>query len=217
MTRRYSRPGDGLAVDQCWGGAGVSETERVQSAWRRIVQWLTANAPVSAQALRGPATDEDIEGLREALGFEVPAVLEALLRMNDGSTAKDTTKTLPHGRVVPDRHLDSVIFPYGKVFLGCKEITERRAQLMASTQEAEGYWNPSLIPVIWDFEGGYYGYALDASGFQVLEYAEVGPGETDPTRTLGELLESLASGMTGGSWDVQRAVVESGRLGWREE
>ncbi|MDO0930399.1 hypothetical protein QQY66_01305 [Streptomyces sp. DG2A-72] len=99
----------------------MSETEEVQSAWGWIVHWFTVNAPSTAAALHGPATDEDIAGLREALGSAVPDVLEALLRMNNGSNAKDTTKTLPNGRVVPDRHLDSAIFPYSKVLLGCKE------------------------------------------------------------------------------------------------
>jgi cell wall assembly regulator SMI1 len=96
----------------------VSEVEEVQSAWGRIVHWLEANAPVSAQALRGPATDEDIASLHEALGLDVPDALEALLRMNNGSTAKDTTRVLPNGRVLPVRHLDSVIFPYGRILLG---------------------------------------------------------------------------------------------------
>ncbi|MDO0930398.1 hypothetical protein QQY66_01300 [Streptomyces sp. DG2A-72] len=77
-----------------------------------------------------------------------------------------------------------------------------------------------MIPVIWDFEGAYHGYALDASGssgFRVLEYAEVGPNETDPAIALEELLKSFADGMDRGSWDVQRAPVEDGSLRWREE
>ncbi|MET9387613.1 SMI1/KNR4 family protein [Streptomyces sp. NPDC002928] len=194
--------------------------EEVQSAWGRIVRWLRANAPSTAEALRGPATDEAIGGLRDALGFEVPDVLEAVLRTNNGSGAKDTTQTLPNGRVVPVNHLDSAIFPFGKVLLGCEEIVATRARLLDMTQEAEGYWQPSLIPVIWDFEGAYYGYALDtsgSSGFRVLHYAEVSPNETDPTSSLGELLRSFADGMDRGNWDVQRPLVVNGSLRWREE
>ncbi|MEU1417651.1 SMI1/KNR4 family protein [Streptomyces sp. NPDC005731] len=198
----------------------MSENEEVQTAWRRIARWITANAPSTAQALRGPATDEDIAGLRDALGFEVPDVLEALLRANNGSGAKDTTQTLPNGRVVPVNHVDSVIFPFGKVLLGCEEIVEARAQMLDMAQEAEGYWEPHLIPVIWDFERAYYGYALDASGssgFRVLHYAEVSPRETDPTTSLGELLTSFADGMDRGNWDVQRPRVVNGSLRWHEE
>lgn len=198
----------------------MSESEEVQTAWRRIARWITANAPSTADALRGPATDEDIAGLRDALGFEVPDVLEALLRANNGSGAKDTTQTLPNGRVVPVNHVDSVIFPFGKVLLGCEEIVETRAQMLDMAQEAEGYWEPHLIPVIWDFERAYYGYALDtsgSSGFRVLEYAEVSPNETDPTTSLSELLTSFADGMDRGNWDVQRPRVVNGSLRWHEE
>jgi cell wall assembly regulator SMI1 len=198
----------------------VSEIEEVQAPWGRIARWLTANAPSTAEALRGPATDEDIAGLRDALGFEVPDVLEALLRTNNGSGAKDTTQTLPNGRVVPVNHVDSAIFPFSKVLLGCEEIIATRARLLDMAQEAEGYWQPHLIPVVWDFEGAYYGYALDASGssgFRVLRYAEVSPNETDPTTSLGKLLRSFADGMDRGNWDVLRPRVVNGSLRWREE
>ncbi|TFV34209.1 molybdenum cofactor biosysnthesis protein MoeA [Streptomyces sp. T1317-0309] len=192
----------------------------MRAAWGRIARWITANAPSTAQALRGPATDEDIAGLRDALGFEVPDVLEALLRTNNGSGAKDTTQTLPNGRVVPVNHVDSVIFPFGKVLLGCEEIVEARAQMLDIAQDAEGYWEPHLIPVIWDFERAYYGYAVDASGssgFRVLHYAEVSPNETDHDFPGRAVLRSFADGMDRGNWDVQRPQVENGSLRWREE
>ncbi|MFE0632870.1 SMI1/KNR4 family protein [Streptomyces sp. NPDC058864] len=198
----------------------MSEIEEVQAAWGRIVRWLGVNAPSTKEALRGPATDEDIAGLRDALGYEVPDVLEVLLRANNGSGAKDTTQTLPNGRVVPFNHLDSVIFPFSKVYLGCEEIIATRARLLDLAQEAEGYWQPHLIPVLWDFEGAYYGCALDASGSSgigVLHYAEASPNETDPKDSLGELLTSFADGFERGHWDVQRPQVVNGSLRWREE
>ncbi|MFI6491055.1 hypothetical protein [Streptomyces sp. NPDC050564] len=61
------------------------------------MRWLAANAPVSERALSAPATDEDIAGLRERLGFEAPEALEAWLRMNNGSTEKDSTAPRPDG------------------------------------------------------------------------------------------------------------------------
>lgn len=199
----------------------MSEVEDVRSAWGRIVHWLEVNAPVSAQALRGPATDEDIASLREALGVDVPDVLEALLRMNNGSTAKDTTRVLPNGRVLPVRHLDSAIFPYGRILLGCAEIGEEYAEWRRSEEEngLEDYWRVPWIPVIQDFEGQYYGYAVDASeaaGFPVLEYGEGSiPGEA--SRSLGMLLDSFADALQSGSWDGWPARVEKGSLRWGEE
>ncbi|KPI18511.1 hypothetical protein OK006_10328 [Actinobacteria bacterium OK006] len=47
----------------------------------------------------------------------------------------------------------SAIFPFGKVLLGCEEIVATRARLLDMAQEAEGYRQPHLMPVIWDFEG----------------------------------------------------------------
>lgn len=192
--------------------------KEARSAWGRIVHWLEANAPESALALGRPATDADIAGLREVLGFEVPDVLEALLRMNNGSTAKDTTRVLPNGRVVPVRHLDSAIFPYGKVLLGCAEIGEEYAKWRRAEEEngLDGYWRASWIPVIQDFERQYYGYAVDASGSPVLEYGEGSvPGVASPS--LGALLNTFADALESGSWDGWPARVEKGSLRWGEE
>ncbi|MFD5406450.1 SMI1/KNR4 family protein [Streptomyces griseorubiginosus] len=198
-----------------------SETEEVQSAWGRVAHWLAVNAPASAQALGGPATDEDIAGLRAALGFEVPDVLEALLRMNNGSTAKDTTRSLPNGRVVPVRQRDAAIFPYGKILLGSTEIAEEYGKWRRTEEEngLNGCWSASWVPVIQDFEGQYYGYAVDASGtsgFPALEYGEGSvPAEAFPS--LAALLDSFADALESGSWGGWPARVERGSLRWGEE
>ncbi|AEW97058.1 MoeA domain protein, domain I and II [Streptantibioticus cattleyicolor NRRL 8057 = DSM 46488] len=192
----------------------------MQSAWGRIVHWLQVNAPVSAEALCGPATDEDIAGLSEALGFEVPDVLEALLRMNNGSSAKDTTRLLPNGQVGPVRHLDSVIFPYGKILLGCAEIGEQYAKWRGAEEEhdLDGYWKIPWIPVIQDFEGQYYGYAVDSGvpGLPVVEYGEGSvPREAAPS--LAVLLGSFADALERGSWGEWPEWVDQGSLRWGEE
>jgi cell wall assembly regulator SMI1 len=193
----------------------------VRSAWGRIVHWLTVHAPASAQTLCGPATDEDIAGLREALGFEVPNVLEALLRMNNGSTAKDSTRNLPNGRVVPVRHLDAAIFPNGKILLGCTGIAKEYAKWRRTEEEngLDGYWRASWVPVIQDFEGQYYGYAMDASGasgFSALEYGEGSvPAEASPA--LAALLDSFADALESGNWGGWSARVQKGSLRWVEE
>ncbi len=199
----------------------MSGTEEVQSAWGRIVHWLAVHAPASGQALRDPATDEDIAGLRETLGFAVPDVVEALLRMNNGSTAKDTTRSLPNGRMAPVRHPDAAIFPYGKILLGSTEIAKEYAKWRRTEEEngLDGYWRASWVPVIQDLEGQYYGYAVDASGtsgIPVLEYGEGSvPAEASPS--LAALLDSFADALESGSWGGWPARVEKGSLRWGEE
>ena len=122
----------------------------MQSAWARAVHWLAVNAPASAQVLGGPATDEDIAGLREALGFEVPDVLDELLRMNNGSTAKDVMRSFPSGRVVPVRHRDAAIFPDGKILLGSTEIAKEYVKWRRTEEEngLDGYWSACWVPVV---------------------------------------------------------------------
>lgn len=58
----------------------------VAAAWTRIVRLLETNAPAGFEALNPPATDADIQALADALGHRVPGGLEALLRLNSGST-----------------------------------------------------------------------------------------------------------------------------------
>ncbi|MEE4546884.1 SMI1/KNR4 family protein [Streptomyces sp. V4-01] len=196
----------------------MSDTEDVRVAWGRTVHWLAVHAPASARALRGPATDEDLAGLRAALGFDVPDVLETLLRMNNGSTAKDTTRTLPSGRTAAAPHLDSAVLPPGRVLLGCAEMAEKRAKWQSFGETPEDYWRACWIPVVHDFDGAYYGYVLDASGgaagFPVLEFFEAGdPEQCAPS--LGALLGSFADALELGRWGDWRAAVADGVLRWR--
>lgn len=195
----------------------MTEVEAVRKAWHRIVRWLTENAPAGARALRGPASDQDIATLRAALGFAVPAELEALLRITDGSTAKDTVRALPTGRVVPDPDPDSAILPPGRVLPGCKEIAEERAKWLAFGEPPGGHWRPAWIPVVTDFEGAYYGYALDASGtdpIPVVEFMEAAVAPVHAAPSLSALLDAFADAFERGHWDDWRLVVTHGSLRW---
>ena len=99
----------------------MSHADAVRLSWTRIVRWLEENAPASAQALNPPAAEADIRELRDSLGCQVPEALETWLRLNNGSTAKDSRISIPGGvRLTP--HLDSKIFPGGEVFLDCQSI-----------------------------------------------------------------------------------------------
>jgi cell wall assembly regulator SMI1 len=212
--------GDGLrTISAEVGVAGVSETEEVQSAWGRIVRWLAANAPVSARALSAPATDEDIAGLRERLGFEVPEALEAWLRMNNGSTAKDSTAPRPDGGTQLIPHRDSAIFPFGKVFLGCEGIARQRAWYLRMAAEAgdEDYWKPSWLPVI-EMSDAPYGYAIEASGHAkspVWQYVEGGLPKVEAP-SLSALLGSFADALENDDCEGGPALVVDGRLVWED-
>ncbi|WP_326665753.1 hypothetical protein [Streptomyces canus] len=81
----------------------------------------------------------------ESLGFGIPDVLEVWLRMNNGSTAKDSEKPIPGGGTARLPHRDSIIFPDGMRFLGCKEIAGRHAEYLHIARDiGDGdYWKTS--------------------------------------------------------------------------
>ncbi len=200
----------------------MSHSHAVGASWTRIVRWLEEHAPASAQALNPPATADDIRELSDGLGFEVPEVLETWLRLNNGSTAKDSRVPAPGGaRVIP--HLDSKLFPGGEVFLDCRRITGLYQNNIRIAHEIgdPDWWELSWIPVVAEADA-HYGLILDAGqrdgSVPVLAYRE-----TDyPKRyasSLEELLTGVADMLEHGRGDGQftrgyEATVEDGRVVW---
>lgn len=191
----------------------MSEVDEVVSAWNRIVRWLEVNAPASVQALRPPATDADIDRLNEYLGFEIPDVLEAWLRVNNGSTAKDSKRPIPGGGTALIAHVDSVIFPDGKVFHGCEEIMRQHAEYlhMARDMGDEDYWKPSWIPIV-EKSDAPYGFILDAEQREgispILSFSE-SSYPTPYASSLSGLLTPVAEVLEHGE-----ATATDGRVNW---
>ncbi|MEU9735180.1 SMI1/KNR4 family protein [Streptomyces sp. NPDC048002] len=200
----------------------MSHADAVRLSWARIVRWLEENTPASAQALNPPATESDIRELRGSLGCPLPEVLETWLRLNNGSTAKDSRISTPGGfRVTP--HLDSKIFPGGEVFLDCRRIVDRYQNNLRVAEEIgdEDWWEPSWIPVLAEADA-HYGLILDAGqrdgSVPVLAYRE-----TDYPKRYASSLEELLSGVAdmlehdcgdGVLTRGRRASVREGRVVW---
>ncbi|MFD7942051.1 hypothetical protein ACFV5K_03325, partial [Streptomyces sp. NPDC059744] len=126
----------------------MSSADDVTSSWTRIVSWLGNNAPASAQALNPPATDADMRHLNDTLGFRIPQALESWLRLNNGSTAKDSRTPIPGGfQLVP--HSDSSIFPGGEVFLDCRRIIDQHQTCLRIADDNGGAvgGDPARIPL----------------------------------------------------------------------
>lgn len=66
----------------------MSDQRNLEMAWRRLTDWLEANAPVSYASLLPPVPEQAIEAaddqLRQRLGFGIPAELGALWRLCGG-------------------------------------------------------------------------------------------------------------------------------------
>ncbi|MFJ2767619.1 SMI1/KNR4 family protein [Streptomyces sp. NPDC087300] len=152
---------------------------------------MEVNAPLSAQALSQPATDEDIATLGRALRCEIPDVLEAWLRLNNGSTAKDSRRPEAGGfKLIP--HLGSKIFPGGEVFLDCQGIIDRYQNHLRIADDIgdEDWWKPSWIPALAETDA-HYGLLLDAGHpggtVPVLRFRETDNAKAYAS-SLGELL-----------------------------
>ncbi|MCW8103149.1 SMI1/KNR4 family protein [Streptomyces tauricus] len=196
----------------------------VTSPWIRIRRWLQSNAAASAQALNPPATDTDIQHLNDSLGFRIPQVLETWLRLNNGSSAKDSRIPIPGGfQLVP--HLDSKIFPGGEVFLDCQSIIDRHQQFLriADGIEDDDWWKPSWIPVLAETDAHYgllldVGHADESAPVPVLAYRETDYA-THYASSLGHVLNAVANALEdrreGGVLTHGRhASVKDGRVIW---
>ncbi|MER6425100.1 SMI1/KNR4 family protein [Streptomyces sp. NPDC001137] len=200
----------------------MSQVEEVVSAWERIVSWLRKRAPASAEALRPGASDEEIARLNEQLGFEIPAVLEIWLRLNNGSTAKDSAKPIPGGGIARLPHRDSIIFPGGMRFLGCKEIANRRAEYLHISQDIgdSDYWKSPWLPIM-EKSDTPHGIILDAQnphGSPLLKFRE-GDYPSFFLASLGDFLHPLSDLLETGEapesvMEYERFSVAEGRICW---
>ncbi len=201
---------------------GSADAMHVVSSWKRIVRWLEQNAPASAMSLGRPATDNEIRRLRVALGVPVPKPLEAWLRLNNGSTARDELVAIPGGHAIEIAKTSS-IFPGGEIFLDCQSIEESRRDFLdfASDIGDEEWWRASWIPITTRYDG-HYGLILDSShgsNFAILEYSESDFARMYAT-SLSDVLTSLAVTLEEGRSDGAfsrgyRPDVEDQRLVWR--
>ncbi|KUN73331.1 hypothetical protein AQJ46_08980 [Streptomyces canus] len=201
----------------------MPQADEVVAAWERIVRWLRRNAPVSAEALRPGASDEEIARLNEELGFDIPDVLEVWLRMNNGSTAKDSAKPIPGGGTARLPHRDSIVLPGGMRFLGCEDVARRRSEYLHIAQDIgdDEYWRPSWIPVM-EKSDGPYGVILDAQNapgppplltFDEGDYPTFFlPSLEDFLRPLADLLETGSA--PGSVMEHERFTVTDERLRW---
>jgi cell wall assembly regulator SMI1 len=200
----------------------MPSADDVTSSWTRIVRWLETNAPASAQALNPPATDADIRHLNDILGFRIPQALESWLRLNNGSTAKDSKAPIPGGfQLIP--HIDSSIFPGGEVFLDCQRIFDQHQDCLRIADDIgdEDWWKPSWIPVLAKADA-HYGLLLKAGqqdgAASLLAYRETDYAKHF-TSSLGELLTAVADALEHVQENTPltrgyRASVHDGRLLW---
>nr|WP_237501117.1 SMI1/KNR4 family protein [Streptomyces sp. SID8381] len=181
------------------------------------------HAPSSAEALRPGASDEEIAALKRSVECDIPPALEMWLRVNNGSTAKDVRRPIPGGGISLHPHPDSLIFPGGMKFLGCKEIIVHYVDYLRIAQDIGDteYWKPSWIPIAAQNDAPY-GIILDTqSGYNpppLLRFSE-GDYPSFYLPSLCAFLQPLAGLLEtgeepGSAVEFDRYFVADGRIHW---
>lgn len=136
-------------------------------AWARFTQWLSEYAPVHADALNPPATEEQIEQAESRMGVSLPLELRQILMINNGTTARNRTLS---GNSFYDARGggDYSPFPSYNVFndveLTCSLYTGNRTASVSMQEPGSRYeyWKQGWIPAFTTKEG-HSGLFLDCS------------------------------------------------------
>ncbi|MEV5158696.1 SMI1/KNR4 family protein [Streptomyces sp. NPDC053728] len=173
-------------------------------AWARFTQWLSECAPIHADALNPPATEEQIEQAESRMGVRLPLELRQVLMINNGTTARKRTLS---GRSSYDVRGggDYSPFPSHNVFndveLTCSLYTGNRTASISMEEPGSRYeyWKNGWIPAFTAKEG-HSGLFLDCSvgadPAQVYAYGDDSfPDLAFPS--LGEYLGAVADALEG--------------------
>jgi len=72
--------------DSKWGDRYRPCFARVRRIWDRIMNWLKLNSPDILDTINEGATEEEINEIEEALGFEMPLEMRLSYRLHDGQS-----------------------------------------------------------------------------------------------------------------------------------
>jgi cell wall assembly regulator SMI1 len=185
------------------GRPGRATTARVDRAWQRIEKWLTANAPVSHDSLRPPASSASIDAAQRRMSVAFPDDLVASLRRHDGGNRF----SLPP--FFAPQSADQI---YRDWQVNCKVLAA------AAGVWAEPWWHPDFVPFAEAGDGG--SLVVDqrpGSHGRVGEfYPEDGTNFERWPASIAELLERTATSLeTGKPYEGRyRPRVVDGAVDW---
>lgn len=164
--------------------------------WRRIEDWLSANAPQLLDELPEGASEDDIHGVESALGIELPADLRDSLAIHDGD--------------------DDVGIAIGWCLLSTTQIVESWLfwhEFMGTSEPSPGvpdkgvapvWWSDGWIPVSQNMSGDYdcVDLAPDEAGNsgQVIRVWHDKPQRQVQAASFRDWLEQLADGFESGRY-----------------
>ncbi|QIQ02629.1 SMI1/KNR4 family protein [Streptomyces liangshanensis] len=199
-------------------------------AWSRVTRWMNENTPDHADALNDPATDEQIAQAEEKMGVRLPVELKQLLKVNNGSTAKQRS-IAGNERYDIRGGGDYSPFPFDYAFCDVELIcslytTNRKASIdLQEPGSRYEYWKEGWIPVFRTKEE-HSGLFLDVSGLSgqdpapVYEYGEESfpdlafPSLADYLSTMADALEGIRPFTIMGRRSPNFPVVQEGLIHW---
>jgi cell wall assembly regulator SMI1 len=199
--------------------------ELAASSWRNIVAWCRENAPVTAETLRGPASEEALAAAQAEMGFEWPSELLAWLRVGDGARRAFHAQLIPPGFIPMGvdeimevwRRMIEVINLGGWLEPGEVEASEAG---LAGTYSAP--WCRSFIPVGDDTTGVFLFVDLRSGPLTgcLREWEDGAAYPREPNwDSVASMLADIDDALRTGQWgdDVSRTMptVEDGALKWK--
>lgn len=186
----------------------------VAELWAEIEHWLRQHAPVTAAALRVPATARDFTAVQQELSAELPADLRAWWSCCDGTDPDVLAEVLP-----------PFYTPYGMH----KSLQEWRAKCeqlpvgRAAGRQAGAHsqvFHPEWMPIAGDGYADELVVDLRPGPLRgcVLEWEkDAGRVQWCGWRSIRDMLGSVHRALTEGTAVVHSfpVVTEDGRLTWR--
>lgn len=205
----------------------------VAHEWSRITDWCGTHAPVTAAAMQPGLSENTIAEYEASTGFDWPAELKDLYRLQNGSVTHDDRTGLFLGSVLPDKFLyplDVAVEIRLNLLEAWDEIIYENVELYAEDEmdlrdgDEAGTAANMFIPSYLPFAGlDEYHYFVDTRAGAlhncVTEYAQESRDTGGPIwASISVMLAAHASALEEGSvLGVWKPVVSKGVLEWEVE
>ncbi|MCA1832882.1 MAG: SMI1/KNR4 family protein [Actinobacteria bacterium] len=198
-------------------------TALVQQSWRNIIAWCRENAPVTADTLRGPASEEALAAAQAEMGYEWPAELLAWLRVGDGALRTLQGDLIPPGFI--PMGVDQIMGDWRLMIEVIGDIVQPEEVKSSEGAPAGTYsaaWCRSFIP-IGDYTTGDLLFIDLRSGPQsgcIREWEDGAAHLRKPNwDSIASMLADIDQALRAGQWGDDETgripTVENGALRWK--
>jgi cell wall assembly regulator SMI1 len=198
-------------------------TALVQQSWRNIIAWCRENAPVTAEALRGPASEEALAAAQAEMGQDWPVEVLAWLRVGDGADRTNDADLIPRGFIpMGVDHIMEAWRMLVEISAGLETEDDIRA-FKAAVAGSYSAFIRAFIPIGDDTCGDFL-FVDMRSGPKSGCIREWENGAAYPREphwdSITSMLVSIDEGLQSGQWGDDETgmmpTVENGALRWKD-